>query len=145
MKTKHLSLSFFVALLLGVSGVSYSQNIKVKIQNSKTRKGTVYVALCNDANEFLTEKYKELTSKVSPTGEANVEFTNIPKGNYAIRVYQDTDNSGDLNTSLFGIPEEPFGFSNNPRIRRGPPPFSSASFAVSSNINLTINLIKINQ
>jgi uncharacterized protein (DUF2141 family) len=145
MKTKHSSFLFIIALLLGVSVVGYSQNIKVKIQNSKTRKGTVYVALCKDADDFLNEKFKELTSKVSPTGEANVEFTNIPKGNYAIRVYQDTDNSGDLSTSLFGIPEEPFGFSNNPRIRRGPPPFSSASFAVNSNVNLTINLIKINQ
>jgi uncharacterized protein (DUF2141 family) len=144
MKTKFLSIFLTFSLVSGIYVVGYSQAIKVKVQNIRTRQGIVHVALCNNADDFMTEKYKELTSKVSPTGEASVDFTDIPKGKYAIRVYQDTDNSGDLTTNIIGLPEEPFGFSNNPRIKMGPPAFSSASFEVKNDVSLTIRLLAIN-
>lgn len=140
MKNKIL---FTIVFVFGIFSFGFSQNIKVQIQNIKLRYGMVYVALCNSAENFMTHKYKELTAKVSPSGEASVDFTKIPKGVYAIRVYHDTDSSGDLTTNLIGTPEEPFGFSNNPQIKRGPPPFELASFNVKNNINLTINLLSV--
>ena len=140
MKIKFLLTFTFI---FGVSSFGFSQNIKVEIQHIKLRFGIVYVALCNNAENFMTHKYKELTAKVSPSGEASVDFMKIPKGVYAIRVYHDTDSSGDLTTNLIGTPEEPFGFSNNPQIRRGPPPFELASFNVKNDMNLTINLISV--
>ena len=140
MKTKIL-ITF--CIILGISMNSYSQSIKVKVQNIKNRQGIVHVALCNSAQEFMTEKYKELTGRVSANGDVLVDFTKIPKGIYAIRVYQDNDHSGDLTTNIIGIPEEPFGFSNNPRIRTGPPSFEVASFDFKDDINLTINLLSV--
>ena len=128
-------------ILFSISARIYSQSIKVKVQNIKNRQGIVYVALCNNADEFMTEKYKELTGRVSANGDVLVDFTKIPQGKYAIRVYQDNDRSGDLTTSFIGIPEEPFGFSNNPRIKMGPPSFEVASFDFKADVNLTINLL----
>jgi uncharacterized protein (DUF2141 family) len=133
-----------IAFVFWILSFGFSQNIKVKIQNIKLHYGTVYVALCNSAENFMTEKYKELTAKVSPSGEASVDFMKIPKGVYAIRVYHDTDLSGDLTTNLIGTPEEPFGFSNNPQIKMGPPSFELASFGLKkTDINLTINLLSV--
>ena len=39
----------------------------------------------------------------------------------AIRLFQDLDGDGELDKNAFGIPTEPFGFSNDPVIRFGPP------------------------
>lgn len=36
----------------------------------------------------------------------------IPAGEYAIQVYQDTNNNRRLDFGLFGIPREPVGISN---------------------------------
>ena len=138
-----IKLLLTVSLIVLMYSFGFSQSIKVKIQNIKLRYGIVYVALCNSEENFMTEKYKELTARVSPSGEASVDFTKIPKGKYAIRVYHDTDSSGDLTTNIIGTPEEPFGFSNNPQIRLGPPSFELASFKLKSDVSLTINLLSV--
>ena len=39
----------------------------------------------------------------------------------AIRLFQDLDGDGELDKNAFGMPTEPFGFSNDPVIRFGPP------------------------
>lgn len=39
----------------------------------------------------------------------------------AIRLFQDLDGDGELDKNVFGLPTEPFGFSNDPVIRFGPP------------------------
>lgn len=132
-----------VAIVFGINAIINAQSIKVKIQNVHVRQGIVHVALCKNAAEFMNEKFKGLAAKVSPTGEVEVDFMDIPKGIYAIRVYHDTDNSGDLTTSSIGIPKEPFGFSNNPTMKMGPPSFEVASFNLKSDISLTINLLSI--
>jgi uncharacterized protein (DUF2141 family) len=132
-----------LSLFFGALTASYSQNIKVKIQSVKKHQGTLHVALCNNPDDFMSETYKQVAVKVPSTGEATIDFSKIPQGKYAIRVYVDTDNSGDLTTNLIGIPEEPFGFSNNPRIKLGPPTFEAASFDFKNDINLTINLLSV--
>ena len=45
---------------------------------------------------------------------------------YAIIVFQDTNGNGELDLGRFGIPQEPYGFSNNARSAFGPPGFRKA-------------------
>lgn len=143
MKRKHY-LSLFITIFIFWSNDIHAQNIKVKVQNLIQRQGIVHARLCRDTDDFLGDKFKELASKISPTGEVEMIFNDIPTGKYVVWLFHDTDNSGDLTTNIFGIPTEPFGFSNNPRIRIGPPAFSEASFEVKNDITLTINLKKLN-
>lgn len=145
MKRTHFS-SILMVFILGINATINAQSIKVKVQNITQRQGVIHVGLCNSSEDFTEGKdtFKELTTKVGPTGEIEVVFNSIPKGKYAIRLYQDTDNSGDLTTNIIGIPKEPFGFSNNPRTQFGPPTFSDASFDLKSDIILTVNLKQIN-
>ena len=50
------------------------------------------------------------------TGEImEVTFHDLPIGQYAVSVYQDRNNNGRLDTGLFGIPIEKYGFSNGGR------------------------------
>lgn len=69
--------------------------------------------------------------KVPAAQAADLRFTGLPSGNYAIALIHDENGNNKLDT-MFGIPREGFGFSRNPAIRFGPPRFDSAQFVVSS-------------
>ena len=56
-----------------------------------------------------------------------IHFTDVPEGEYAVMVYQDLDGNKKLNRNLIGIPNEPYGFSNNPSLM-GPPRFEQLRF-----------------
>jgi uncharacterized protein (DUF2141 family) len=52
----------------------------------------------------------------------------LPWGLYAARAFHDEDDDGSLDTNLFGVPSEPFGFSNDASARFGRPDFDDAAF-----------------
>ena len=49
---------------------------------------------------------------------------------YAIRMYHDVNDNGELDTNLMGIPSEPFAFSNNAQGRFGPAAWDDAVFEI---------------
>ena len=51
-------------------------------------------------------------------------------GTYAIAVYHDADSNRSFNRTGIGLPEEGFGFSNNPGTLFGLPSFRSVRLAV---------------
>lgn len=70
-----------------------------------------------------------VTTRVSLTStSARCVFDGVSPGPYAIGVYQDENNNGQLDTGIFGIPVEPMGVSNNVRPLLGPPSFNDARF-----------------
>jgi uncharacterized protein (DUF2141 family) len=117
-------------------------NLEIKILAKKKLPGNITVTLCNNADTFMEKRFQEGIIKYSDKGELSYTFKNIPKGVYAVRIFQDVDGDGELTSNFFGIPKEPFGFSKNPAIKFGPPSFEQASFEVSTNASMTINLIK---
>jgi uncharacterized protein (DUF2141 family) len=56
--------------------------------------------------------------------------TGLEPGRYAIRVFHDVDGDGAMATNPFGIPTEPFAFSNDARGAFGPAAWSDAAFDV---------------
>ena len=52
---------------------------------------------------------------------------------FAISVIHDMNGNGKLDTNLFRIPKEPYGFSNNAGATFGPPKFEAAAFVFNSN------------
>ncbi len=59
----------------------------------------------------------------------------LPAGTYAVRVFHDVDGDGRLGTNGFGIPVEPYGFSNDAKGMMGPPSFEAAAFTVAPGEN----------
>ena len=57
-------------------------------------------------------------------------FRDVAPGRYAVKLFHDRNGDGELATNLFGIPSEPFGFSNNAPAQFGPPAFADAAFDV---------------
>ena len=46
-------------------------------------------------------------------GETVITLTNIPPGSYAIETFQDINANNKMDTTWFGFPLEPFGFSRD--------------------------------
>jgi uncharacterized protein (DUF2141 family) len=69
-------------------------------------------------------------------------FEDVPEGQYAVAVFQDEDRNKKLNTNFIGYPLEPMGFSNNAKIKFGPPSFDEAKVSVQNEqvLNLSIQL-----
>lgn len=59
-----------------------------------------------------------------------VVFEGLAPGDYAIKAFHDVDGDGDMGTNPFGLPTEPYAFSNNARGNMGPARWSQARFEV---------------
>lgn len=56
----------------------------------------------------------------------------VPYGTYAVSLYHDQNDNDELDTNVFGVPQEPYGFSNDARGTTGRPDFEEAAFTLSS-------------
>ncbi len=62
-------------------------------------------------------------------------------GDYAIAVYQDVNANGRFDKSAFGLPNEPWGLSQNPKVRFRPPLVEEMIFPVpAEGANIAIRL-----
>lgn len=66
----------------------------------------------------------------------------LKPGTYAAKAFHDLDRDGELNTNAFGIPTEPYAFSNNAPARFGPAGFDKAAFEVPAGASVTTLSIK---
>jgi uncharacterized protein (DUF2141 family) len=67
---------------------------------------------------------------------ASVVFSDVPTGQYAVRLFHDLNGNGELDTNPFGIPTEPFAFSNNARGSFGPASWQQAVFTLNAGENV---------
>jgi len=56
----------------------------------------------------------------------------LAPGTYGIKLYQDVNDNGAMDTNPFGMPTEPYAFSNNAKGRFGPAKWDQAAFEVTA-------------
>ena len=59
----------------------------------------------------------------------------LAPGTYAIKLFHDVDGDGKMSTNPFGMPVEPFAFSNNAQGNMGPAKWADAKFEVKAGAN----------
>jgi uncharacterized protein (DUF2141 family) len=60
----------------------------------------------------------------------SLRMTDLEPGSYALAVYQDVNDDGKLDTSIAGVPLEPWGMSNNPPHGDRPPTWADGQFTL---------------
>lgn len=95
----------------------WSGALDLNISNIKVAKGTLFVAVYNNQLDFLNvSKASSLqTFPITQSGKQSFELPALTPGYYAICCFQDLNENKRLDTNLFGIPTEPYGFSRNAR------------------------------
>ncbi len=97
--------------------------------------GTISLGLFDSQSGY--EASKSVTgAQQTVTGETVVVvFDDLAPGEYGIKFYHDVNGNGKLDTNPFGMPVEPFGFSNNARGQFGPAGWDKAAFTVTAGEN----------
>lgn len=121
---------------------SFADNLEITIAELDPGVGQVIIGIFDSEDDFMITpvafKYVEVNEN-----PLFVNFENeLSPGTYAASIIYDINSNDKLDKNIFGIPTEPFGFSNNPPIRRGPPTFDDASFNFKSNLAIEIILNK---
>ena len=138
MKIAALSVSA-AALLFAGAATAQESPLRLTFQTSASE-GVVMVAVFDSEAAWNGGGAPAAVARVE-AGAGPVEAAfELPAGDYAVRAFHDVDGDGELNTNPFGIPIEPFAFSNDARGRMGPPGWSAARFTVSGPTAQTIDL-----
>ncbi len=115
----------------GQAAPTATSNIVVNVR-AKSARGAVVCRLYGVESERTFPRraaQPRMTTRVRLTSaNAVCVFAGVAPGAYAVGVYQDENDNGQLDTGIFGIPVEPMGVSNNVRPLLGPPSFADARF-----------------
>lgn len=100
-----------------------------------TGEGVVTVELYrNDPDNFLESEGRQRITRTLAAPDENGRQTvciDAPSaGTYAVSAYHDKDADRRLDRRFIGIPREPIGLSNNPRLRLAKPRFEDAAFEI---------------
>jgi uncharacterized protein (DUF2141 family) len=116
------------AALAALSLSASAATVEVHVTGVAGGKGKVSVAVC-DREHFL----KDCTHNASAPAQAGdnvIKVTGVPAGTWAVLVFQDKNENGKLDQTLFGIPLEDYGFSRDARGHFGAPSFDEAAIEV---------------
>jgi uncharacterized protein (DUF2141 family) len=114
-----------------ISTTAVAGDIKLTIKNIKNDQGHVVVRAFHEsmAEGFPTgQSFREERIKAQ-AGEIVFELKSVPNGKWAIGVYHDLDDSGDLKTNFIGAPQEPVANTGEKVFLK--PKFGPSSFDVS--------------
>ncbi|THB79034.1 MAG: DUF2141 domain-containing protein [Desulfobacteraceae bacterium] len=127
---------FLVLLVSLVSpdvAASSSGDIRVTISGFGSNQGVAKVALMNSRTGFETGEIFKGVNLAIQDNQSHAVFKDLPYGDYAVQVFHDENGNDKLDTRIFGIPVERYGFSNNARDPFGPPDYEQARFSHQSN------------
>ncbi|MEQ8424689.1 MAG: DUF2141 domain-containing protein [Cyclobacteriaceae bacterium] len=108
---------------------SYAQknSLVVNVKNVNSSVGKIYVALYSSDDNYLKDDALG-KSMDALKGSMEIEFSDLPPGEYAVCVIHDLNGNKNLDKNFLGIPKEGFGFIDGIMGNFGPPPFEKAKF-----------------
>lgn len=137
-----LRLSLAAAIgLAALASPALAQEAEVTLTfQTGARTGSVMVALY-DSETAWGGGAPVAQMRVDAASEApTAVFRGLPAGTYGAKVFHDVDGDGQMDVNPFGIPTEPYAFSNNAVGRMGPPEWDQARFAVGGAVAQTLRL-----
>ena len=73
-------------------------------------------------------------------GKTEADFPGLSAGRYAFKAFHDVNGNGRMDTNPFGMPVEPFAFSNNAVGNMGPASWERASFDLVGDAAQTVRI-----
>lgn len=130
--------SLFFTFLFLVGGVQLfaQESIKTSLEITNIKKsGPIMVAIYNNAKDFLSNDKAFKTETLNPGKDKTFKFDffNLPPGKYAIAIFIDENNNGELDTNFIGIPSEQYGFTGKNLPRTRAPRFEESAVVIDAN------------
>lgn len=118
----------------------HAAELRVTVTNGPPSPATLYLAVFDSADAFVNHQALWSQKVEMVEGTAQWVFGNVPPGRYAVKSFADENGNAKLDTNLFGLPVERYGFSNNARGRMGPPGFEAAAVEVDTDRSIRFEL-----
>ena len=117
------------ALVLAALLFAEPATLKVDVTGLKSDRGTVRIAIYESEAKFIKEPFKAAVLPIQGK-KAQWLLEALPPGEYAVAVVHDENGNGKTDKGAFGIPTEPYAFSNGAKALTGPPKWKEARFSV---------------
>lgn len=148
---KHIFKSFpllFVAIVLGLFLVpaistsasdaykfnkqsrTHNASLSINVSGFEALEGAVMVALFADKDSYQSDAPLQGQAASIEGDQVTVNFQNLKPGQYAFKLFHDVNNNGQLDTNSFGMPTEPYYFSNDASDPFSAPEWNEAQFKV---------------
>ena len=141
---KYYFLICFAIVTMSFQSFSAQQtfDLTVIVNGLENNEGVLQFGLYNDADKFpiVGETLKMVRVKTSGNSR-KYTFIGLTKGDYAVAIYQDENNNDNCDKNFFGIPVEPYAFSNDIRPKLSVPSFDDCSFPLNQSKIVTIQLV----
>ena len=120
-------LALAAALALAPLAAQAAQ-LTITIEGIRNAKGDIRISEYPSSAEWPDHPSGQ-HNQAQPAKTGSVVFTvDLPPGTYAVNGFHDEDGTGKFRTSMIGLPEEGYFFSNNVRAGLSAPSYQSASF-----------------
>jgi len=106
-----LTLCFSLILIAPAYVEAQTSRVTVEVTNVIINNGNVIIAIFANAEEFRSE-IPSSYAVIPSTAVVLRHELNLPYGEYAIIIFQDTNNNYRLDFNFLGIPKELLGLSN---------------------------------
>ncbi len=111
-------------------------SLELAFNGIESQQGVIMVAIFASEDAY---NGKGAPAKVTgvPATAASVKtmVDGLPAGRYAAKIFHDIDGDGQMGVNPFGMPTEPFAFSNDAKGEMGPASWAAAAFDVKAGAN----------
>lgn len=129
-----------------VDSLLLNTKILLDVYGVENLDGTLAVAIYNSSETFNSENsyYRDTVVAVSGN-DMSLVIDSMEVGTYAISVLHDENESGgmDMGGFLNLVPQEGFGFSNNPEIGLSEPGFGECKFEIEEGTSVSVPITLI--
>ncbi len=124
------------AFALAAAGAAQAEPVTFQFETGQ-RGGAIMVAVFDSASAYNGGRpvASEMIRVSGPSAEITLD---LPAGAYGMKAFHDVDGDGRMNTNMFGMPIEPYAFSNNAVGNMGPAGWDRVRFTVDGATTQTI-------
>jgi uncharacterized protein (DUF2141 family) len=123
-------------LLAPAAMAADTATLTVTFEGLKSHAGAIMLSLSAGQDAYDGKAGPAAQTMISAAGDTAVAtFNGLAPGQYAIKAFHDVDGDGKMAANPFGMPTEPYAFSNNAAAAMGPPKWAAAAFDVKAGPN----------
>jgi uncharacterized protein (DUF2141 family) len=133
--------SLIVTVTLVFAGAATAETLTLRVE-TQSATGTLRAAIFDSQQAFDADIIVANVMGPAVVGVTELRVENLEPGVYGITIFHDLNGNDELDRNLFGAPNEPFGFSNNPKIKFSAPEFDTFKFQFDgqpTEINIALN------
>jgi uncharacterized protein (DUF2141 family) len=130
-----------IPALTAVCAADAPARLEIAFTGIETPSGAIMLALFDNEAAYTSGKPARAVQVAADKAEVQTLIEGLPAGQYAIKSFHDIDGDGKMGANPFGMPTEPFAFSNDAKGAMGPASWRDAAFEVKSgatHIRITI-------